>query len=371
MTEAAKKPKRPYSFNVDKGPFQDNGASPWFTPIKLGTDPALPPMKLNFDTGARFIWATSTECNTGACTMPGRVRFDPNTSPTFSWIDQNEVMIDFGPWGTMLAKVGLDQLGAPLPGLGVNFYVTTFYEGTQFAELNWDGGLGIPTGRDPDPRSSNLIQRMLEASLIDPREATISFYTDPTTKTGTISVGQFDETLVVPESEIQIPFAPYLAGLEYIWTTPLGYWKVGDVDVAVDKMFCHNSGSSQFKGDVSIMLSAIDEVNRQLGETGRYPNLSLEFGTDRSGNPGRFTLTSDEYVTLIEAGEGEGNYTININPLAGLDNLVLVGSILMDYVYTIYTWEVSGTWPYYTLGPGTVRMFNKRNGPQIIQNRAQ
>lgn len=211
---------------------------------------------------------------------------------------------------------------------------------------------------------------MLEAGLILPSEATISFYTDPVTKAGTIAFGRFDETLIVPESEIEIPFSPYLAGLEYIWTTLLGYWKVGDVDVAVDKMFCHDTGSSQFKGDPAIMLHAIDEVNRQLAESGSYPNLSLEFGTDRSGNPGRFVLTSDEYVTLIEAGEGEGNYTININPLAGLDNLVLVGSILMDYVYTIYTWEVSPEWPY-TLGPGTVRMYNKRNGPQIIQNRAK
>lgn len=52
---------------AQKGPYQDNGASPWHSMINVGTDPNLPDMRLNFDTDARFIWVTSTECNTVAC----------------------------------------------------------------------------------------------------------------------------------------------------------------------------------------------------------------------------------------------------------------------------------------------------------------
>jgi saccharopepsin len=362
--------RTPLRISAKKGPFQDNGASPWYSPVRVGSDPSLPEMKLNFDTGARFIWVTSTECNTEACTWPGRIRFDPAASPTFTWISQDIVTIDFGPWGTMEAKVGNDIFGlTPEVSAGADFYVTTYYDGQQFIELNWDGGVGLPSGLNPDPLSSNLLLQMLNQGIITPEEAIIGFHMNPTTKIGEIEIGTFNQAAVIPESRVNIPFQPYIVGLEYIWTTALNSWLVGDVSVATNRMFCHDTGSSQFKGDPPIMMAASDEVYRQYAQLGYYPNLELSLGIrEVGGQAGRFVLTENEYVTLIEAGSGQGNYTININPLPGLDNLVLVGSILMDHIYTLYRFEVGGSAGNYTLSPGTVEMYNKVGGPVIIQD---
>lgn len=330
-------------------------------------------MKLNFDTGARFIWATSTECNTAACDWPKRIKFDPDTSPTFDWIDQDTTAINFGPWGTMEAKVGSDEfrIDPKQPASSTireKFYVTTEYDGQQFIELNWDGGIGIPSGSSPDPKSSNLMLELLNSGCIRPDQAIIAFHMTPDTKMGIIEIGDFDRSAIIPESRVNVDYSPYL-GLKYIWTTPLNSWRVGDVEVATNKMFCHDTGSSQFKGDPAIMIKAINEVHTQHAQIGHYPNLELTLGKKHGGEiPAKFVLTQDQYVTLIEAGAGQGEHTININPLNGLDNLVLVGSILMDNIYTVYRFIVSGTYPNYSLAPGQVEMYNKTGGPTVIQS---
>lgn len=357
---------------VTKGPYQDNGASPWYSMVKVGTDSKLPNMKLNFDTGARFIWVTSTECNTVACNWPTRIKFNPNTSQSFDWIDQNITEINFGPWGTMKAKVGSDEfcIDPAQPGFSTireKFYVTTEYDGQQFNELNWDGGIGIPSGSLPDPKFSNLILEFLNSGRITPDQAVIAFHMNPDTRMGVIEIGDFDRSAIIPESRVNVDFSSY-KGLKYIWTTPLGSWRVGNVEVATNKMFCHDTGSSQFKGDSGIMIKASNEVYTQYAQLGHYPDLELTLGKKHgSETPAKFVLTEDQYVTLIEAGAGHGEHTININPLAGLDNLVLVGSILMDNIYTVYRFIVTGAFPNYSLAPGQVEMYNKVGGPTVIQ----
>ena len=60
---------------------------------------------------------------------------------------------------------------------------------------------------------------------------------------GTVEIGRYDASAVDPASAIELPFAPYVSGLDYIWTTPLHRWRVGSVEVARDVLFCHDTGN--------------------------------------------------------------------------------------------------------------------------------
>ncbi len=61
------------------------------------------PIKLNFDSGANFIWATSDECSTDACDAHRKVS---SLQPGFVWIEETVTPHSFGPWDTMLSKTG-------------------------------------------------------------------------------------------------------------------------------------------------------------------------------------------------------------------------------------------------------------------------
>jgi len=71
----------------------------------------------------------------------------------------------------------------------------------------------------------------------------------------------------------------------------------------------------------------------------------------------------------IEAGPDMGKIIPQFQPL-GLEGLVLVGSIVHDYCYTVFQYEVvecSST--VVSLGPVGVWLFNKPGGPAIISGR--
>src|SRR6201999_4087929 len=103
------------------------------------------------------------------------------------------------------------------------------------------------------------------------------------------------------------------------------------------------TASSHFKGDPVLLMEAMHQLELQRGRVGRYPLLELDIGRHRGdGRPARLVLGADQYVTEIEAGQGRGRTTANLNPLAGYDGLVLVGSILLDHVCAVYQFQVSG-----------------------------
>ena len=360
--------RRGFTFPTVKGPIQDNGASPWYCPMRLGGDPAGPILRFNFDTGARFIWVTSSECSTHACRMPGRSRFDAQASPSFDHIG-SKLTIDFGPWGDMEARAGVDQmhLGAGV-GLPVRFYQALRYEGPQFEDLNWDGGIGLSNGLSADPLSSHLIVELLNRGLLAPEEAFVSFLMDEPFGLGTVGIGVFDSSKVDLASRVDVPFSPYEPGLDYIWTTPLRHMRVGDAIVASNIMFCHDTGSSHFKGDPVVMMEAIDAVSEYRARNHDFPPVELSFGVvHEDGRPATFVLRPSEYVTQIEAGHARGKQSINLNPMPGLSGLVLVGSVLLDHLCVVYRYEVHGSRGRYSIAPGTVEFYNKRHGPCVIR----
>jgi hypothetical protein len=155
-----------------------------------------------------------------------------------------------------------------------------------------------------------------------------------------------------------MPWTPYtqFAGVEYVWTTPLESYSVGNQVVATDIQFALDSGSSQFKGDDNIMNTTL----ALLKSMGNPPvKMALSGG-------GVITITPDLYNVKIQAGPDQGKTLPQFQPL-GLTGLVLVGSVVMESCYTIHNYRVvqcgSNS---YSLAPVGMWAFNKPGGPKII-----
>jgi hypothetical protein len=345
------------------GPYQNNGASQWFANMNLGTPGQ--PLKIMLDTGSNFIWTTSSLCPPTSCQHYGGGEFVYQDSSTFQWIDQNQQTVDFGPWGSMQVATGEDVV-ALVPGASVDLamFLSASYSGSQFNQLNWDGGLGIPSGSAfVEPQVSFIIPQLMSAGLMDPQLPYVSFSTNQTTGQGTVLLGGVDFDAVDLNSAVFLPWTPYtqLPGVVYIWTTPLYQYIVGNQLVAVNQQFALDSGSSQFKGDDTIMNTTL-----QLVAVSPQPDVTLIVGTTLDGTQANIVVPPSVYMVNIQAGPQEGQTLPQFNPL-GLNGLVLVGSVLMDQVYTTYEYNVTVNEAGYHLDPVGMWIFNKIGGPQLIQ----
>lgn len=346
------------------GPYQNNGASQWFANMNLGTPGQ--PLRIMLDTGCNFIWTTSSLCAPTSCQHYGGGEFVYQDSSTFQWIDQNQQTVDFGPWGSMQVATGEDIV-ALLPGASVDLamFLSASYSGPQFDQLNWDGGLGIPSGSlFVDPQVSFIIPQLMSAGLMDPQLPYVSFSTDPATGQGTVLLGGIDLNAIDLNSAVFLPWTPYtqLPGVVYIWTTPLYQYIVGDQLVAANQQFALDTGSSQFKGDDNIMKTTL-----QLVAASPQPDVTLIVGITPDGVPANIVVPPSVYMVDIQAGPQQGQTLPQFNPL-GLNGLVLVGSVLMDQLYTTYEFNVSVNEAGYHLDPVGMWIFNKIGGPRLIQS---
>jgi saccharopepsin len=345
------------------GPYQNNGASQWFANMNLGTPGQ--PLRIMLDTGSNFIWTTSSLCPPDSCQHYGGGEFDYEDSSTFQWIDQTPQTVDFGPWGSMVVETGQDVVAlTPAASVDLAMFLSSSYSGSQFDQLDWDGGIGIPSGSiDADPQVSFIIPQLMNAGLMDPQLPYVSFSTDQTTGQGTVLLGGIDLGAVDLNSAVFLPWTPYtkLAGVTYIWTTPLYQYLVGSEVVAVNQQFALDSGSSQFKGDDAIMDRTLHLVN-----TSPQPDVTLVLGTTLDGNPATVVVPPSVYMVDIQAGPQQGQTLPQFNGL-GLTGLVLVGSVLMDQLYTTYEYNVTEDEAGYHLDPVGMWIFNKTGGPQLIQ----
>jgi hypothetical protein len=132
------------TFNLKLGKMADYGASPWYTDeLAAGASP----IKLNFDTGANFMWATSDKCSTDACNTHDKVN---TTQSSFVWLDKTTTKRSFGPWGDMYTWTGQVPFnsqvnGNNIPPLTLPFFASVEYNGNKFKYLAWDGGFGFPS----------------------------------------------------------------------------------------------------------------------------------------------------------------------------------------------------------------------------------
>ncbi|MDE8602776.1 pepsin-like aspartic protease [Marinomonas sp. RSW2] len=382
------------SVSLNRGPYQNNGASPWYAFVGVGT-PAQT-LKFSFDTGSNFIWATSSLCHPETCHHYGDQQFVYQISSSFSWVNQHTTDVNFGPWGNMDVKTGNDvftltpeSLGRMENGsvsLSSDLYLAESYQGTQFRELDWDGGIGIPSTNDRSDFSSlgqpyrgmtpqrgseaasfHFFQSLVEQGIVSAKRPYVTFLTDIDSESGQVEFGQLNQDYRDSREYLFLPWQSYsIPSVSYIWTSQLTSLSVGDkVLIHEGKsltpyFFSLDSGSSQFKGDPKIM----NEVFSLTSKNGQ--DVIIELGkTDRNEN-GRLVVPSSIYDVLIEHGEDRGKTISQFSPLDGLDNLVLVGSVLMDYLYTVYEYEIISFGSESRIKPVGMWIFNKLNGPKII-----
>jgi len=345
------------------GAFADNGATQWYANLDIGTPGQA--LKIAIDTGGNFIWTTSTVCAPTSCLHAGGGRFDWQKSSTFQWIDQKQINVSFGAWGSMWVETGRDEIafGAGAP-LDLRMFLSADYSGRQFLELVWDGGIGLPSGTDyNDNRTSYFPGELMNAGLWNPAMPFVSFITDAASGSGTVSFGSVDLDAVDLYSAVFLPWTPYTAypDEKCLWTTALYQYLVGDTLVATNKEFCLDSGSSAFKGDDDIMYATL-----KLIATTPQPDVTLVLGVTPSGQLARIVVPPSVYMVKVESGKVLPQF----QPL-GMAEIVLVGSVLMDQLYSVFWYDVTETDAGYHLAPIGMWIFNKKDGPQLIQTRSE
>ncbi len=359
------------TLNQVKGPFQNNGATPWYATMPLGT----PGQNLKFaiDTGSNFIWSTSTLCdqNGNSCKHYGGSEFNYIASGSFEMIDSKQQQVDFGPWGVMNVETGSDLFAFPNGYKNrTTFYLAASYTGTQFEELDWDGGIGFPSGSDyVQPGISFMMQDLMNAGQIDPAYPYVSFAWNAKTRTGTCQIGGTDPSIYNPDAGIAMPWAGYteFPDVQYIWSTPMKLYAVGEAVLGTDIVFALDSGSSQFKGDTTIMNNTL----MLLGNNGASLPVTMQMGTQiGTGDVGTLVIDGSTYYVEIEAGQDQGQIIPQFAPL-GLTNLVLVGSVLMESFYTVFEYSVTKGASGYRLDPANMYLYNLLAGPQLIQPNIQ
>lgn len=344
-----------FTLAMQRGPFQNNGATPWYTTVEIGTPGQ--PLKMALDTGTNITWITSSLCATDHCQHFSAGRFDYQASNSFAFTDCLQHPYSFGPWGTMQVEAGSDQLTLNHLTLPTQFLLAADYSGEQFRQLGWDGGIGLPSSSAyVDGRNSFLFQALMNSGEINPRQPYVTFDWDVALQRGTCSLGSVDASKT-RGPQLFLPWSVYskVPGIEYIWSTPLASYAVGGEVLAHNISFVVDSGSSQFKGDDRLMRQTLERIAR-----GGYPDLVLGFAD------GEITLGASAYNIFIEEGPQKGQTLPQFEPL-DMPDLVLVGSLVMELCYTVYEYRVvqcqSGA---YSLAPVGVWLFNRPDGPQII-----
>ncbi|WP_421850584.1 pepsin-like aspartic protease [Marinomonas sp.] len=383
------------AISLDRGPYQNNGASPWYAYVGLGT--TAQPLKFSFDTGSNFIWVTSSLCESDTCHHYGDQEFVWSASSSLSWVSKKPTEVGFGPWGSMKVQTGKDiftltpdtlgQMENGLVSVSSDVYLAQSYEGAQFQELDWDGGIGIPsttdipnahavyqsyrgmtTNKESEPTSFHFFQSLVDQGVVNAKRPYVTFLTDIDSKCGQVAFGQLNHDYRESREYLFLPWEPYpIASVAYIWTSPLASFAVGDEKLTNEGdpskptyFFCLDSGSSQFKGDPSLMSEAFKLTSL------RGKDVTIELGKTDRGENGKLVIPSSIYNVYVEEGEGKGKNISQFAPLTGMDSLVLVGSVLMDYLYTVYEYEITTIGSKSHITPIGMWIFNKFDGPKVI-----
>lgn len=347
------------TIDLVSGPYQNNGSTTWYAELPFGTPGQA--LKVAFDTGSNFLWVSSTLCQESGCDCShyGDGFFDYGASSTFAWVDRTPQTVGFGPWGEMTVETGQDTIAFAGNGSTTTFYLSKCYSGVQYQQLDWDGGLGVPSGTAyVKDGMSNPIADLFNAGVLTPDLPYLSFDCDETTNTGTLLLAGFDPSRYNPTEYVYMPWESYTPypKVNYMWNTLVDSIAVGGTVIATDKFFCLDTGSSRFKGDPKI----IDPLLAALKLGGYSDDVVLTFPG------GTITVPPGVYMKTIEAGPDKGQTLPQFEAMDGLDDQVLVGSVLVDQLYTIFEFAMSGSAPDYTMTPKGMWMFNKVDGQGLI-----
>jgi len=111
-----------------------------------------------------------------------------------------------------------------------------------------------------------------------------------------------------------------------------------------------DTGSSRFKGSPILIEYLIDQITTEpdggkLPTTFSDPSLVQEFPClTLEINGHRYTLQPEDYIWQIE---NSGLFSLQFHPLdVGDENTILVGSVFLDHVYSVFQYEAAPTAPY-------------------------
>lgn len=325
-------------FPLRRGPATSNGATPWFTELALGT----PGQSLRFmlDTGTINTWVTDSRCDTQACRV--HRRFDRHRSSTFKPSSQSPHGVDFGPWGTMEVVLGHDLLriereraeGAPdTVSVPVDIDLSIGYSGAQFAALDGDGGIAMPSCLRAQPTA--LLQRLAADGTIAYPIAAFDFGAG-LGEPAVCLMGAVDTTRFDPCSINTLPLERLEGGLAYLWTVRLEHLECAGRGVVTAGRIALDTGSSRFKGGHAVierLRAAITDDGRRPStvsspdEFTQYPDLVFALG-DR-----HYTLPPRHYFQHL----GPSRWELAVHYLEGLpDELLVAGSLFLETVYSVF-----------------------------------
>ncbi len=335
-------------FRLQPGVVTDNGASPWFSFIPMGTPGQM--LKFAFDTGTTHSWVTSIRCTTNACLM--HQRFSPNDSDSFNQITnpRTPTTIDFGAWGEMKSYLGRDFIDlkrglssekiAPCRQL-MTLYLSESYQGNQFEDLVWDGGISLPRNNPASTNSANhtdsdqLLTLLKQSGLIE--KEMVSFWYNGFTKEGQCIIGAVNTRKFDPSSVNFVPVVPLPAPNDCLWSVKLDDLDCGGLSLFKEKInFVLDTGSSRFKGDEGYIQKIKCAVTRNgelpgVIKTDRpdfdeYPDLTFSI------NGQNYVLQPSQYFMEVAPGVWE----LAFHPMDGLEGVLLVGSLFLETVYSIF-----------------------------------
>ncbi|GGB14165.1 pepsin-like aspartic protease [Agarivorans gilvus] len=363
---------------MSRGPFQNNGATPWYCILGVGS-PAQQ-LYFCFDTGSNFNWLTSSLCGEGECQHYAGHQFQIDASNSFEWISQTTRKVSFGPWGDMQAALGSDVLTIDeANGLALRsgILLSSRYDSSEFAELDWDGGIGLGSSQTDSSGSASqntslrcyqqqattgeefdFFLQLIQAGLVSQDKPYMSFVTEK--DRAYVGFGVLEQSYSRSLEYVFLPWACYQPEASYLWTTAnASIGLKGEAAVGSKLFFALDSGSSQFKGDYAV-LSSLFKLTQQSHKT---VVITLH---DEQGQPyTELSIPSELYLCEIEAGQDAGETLAQFNALEGAEGILLVGSVLMDHLYTVYEYQVDEQ---QNLSPLGIWIFNKPDGPKILSN---
>ncbi len=327
-------------FPLTLGKLTDDGATPWGSEMGLGT----PEQRLKFmiDSGTDNTWVTAKACTTNACLAHGR--FNAEQSASYEVLDPKPVQKDFGPWGTMTVVMGADVFTLVRADRNLvktqekmHFEAAIHYTGCRFQELACDGGVAIPS---PYWKKQGVTEALMLQLIKDGKieKPLASFWMDTAKAVGECTFGFDDARRYKPET-LQWLSLQDMSGssLDYLWSVKLDAFLVdGEKAEATMGNFVLDSGSSFFKGPSDLIDSLVRVVTRNGAlptyvssekALDAYPEISLLLGGRR------YPLVPRQYFLKLN----EEYWELGIQTLAGMpDGMLLVGSIFLDTVYTIF-----------------------------------
>ncbi len=323
-------------FELFRGVQTDNGATPWYTILKMGSQKQ--PLRFAIDTGTTHSWITSVLCTTGACLNHQRFDFRGSTSYKQVSSQYNPQNISFGPWGTMTVSLGQDTLSFIKPGENketqvdqYNIYISQEYDGKQFRDLIWDGGIGVPVHRPVGIDSSELITILFQET---PLKNHSLFFNYRQSKLQFMDLGDAKgwPGLVkckLKENEL----------LPNTWIVNLGKIKVNNDTLFSNIDFCIDTGSSRFKGDPDI----INEIKKHLTYNGLLPEYVAKENPNFSAYPD-FVLEINEEKIVVSPEQyfeklAENYYVMGFHPMEGLDKILLAGSTFLEHYNPVFFFD--------------------------------